>query len=65
MVASNEAHNNSQSRLHTLGPGDTLAASKTSFELYRVHSFSKFDNITKPGKRQDSEHFTPSPLLLK
>jgi hypothetical protein len=65
MVASNEAQNNSQSSLHTPGPGDTLAASKTSFELYRVHLSSRFDNITKPGKRQDSEHFTPSPLLLK
>ncbi len=63
MVASNEAQNNSQSSHHTPGSGDTLAASKTSFELYRVRLFSRFDNITKPGKRQDMEHFTPCDLF--
>ena len=52
MVASNGAQNNSQSSLHAPGPGDTLAASKTSFKLYRVNLFSRFDNNTRPRKNR-------------
>ena len=52
MVASNEAQNNSQSSLHAPGPGDSLAASKTSFKLYRVNLFSRFDNNTRPRKNR-------------
>lgn len=35
------------------------------FEPYRVHLFSRFENSTKPRKRQDLEHITPSPLFFE
>ena len=35
------------------------------FEPYRVHLFSRFENSTKPRKRQDLEHITPSLLFFE